>query len=534
MDVLYYREIIMKRTLYTAIISALIFFTGCDDTLYEVYNDFTGPVESVALPTAMSVEVHTSEKLKASVYPSMTENKNVTWASADSSIASVDSDGVITGNIVNQITIITVTTEEGGFTAQCKVTVVPKPIPITKLSFENSAETIAITGQIQLTAEITPSDATSRSLTWSSSNSSVATVDSDGLVSGLKAGTAIITAESVKWGVTGSCTVNVIDATLIESVIFDTTSYSTNKTENVQITATVLPANATNKSLSWNSSNEAVATVDSTGKVLILSPGTAAISATTKDGSNITKFFNLTATGYSVTYNGNRNTAGSVPTDSKTYLEGQSFQTKPKGDLAFYDRNLVEWNTSEDGIGTGSATVGGNITMRAANMTLYAKWQTYAIKERGPANGWIFHDKGAYSDGWRYMEAASSDYNSGGKIGWNIGGNYKNTGATGTDIGTGKTNTTAIITAQGTEINAARVSTYTRDGFDDWFLPSLNEFNKMRIELSPNTAYGLHDWEYYWTSTEINTNNAKDYSLLYGSGDTPKNNERRIRPVRRF
>jgi len=124
---------------------------------------------------------------------------------------------------------------------------------------------------------------------------------------------------------------------------------------------------------------------------------------------------------------------------------------------------------------------------------------TYALRDIGPAGGYIFYDKGSYSDGWRYLEAAPSDQSTG--IQW-YNGDYETTGATGTAIGTGQANTTAIVAAQGAGNYAAQLcNDLTLGGYSDWFLPSKDELNLMYRNLQLFHVGGFAD-DYYWSSSE--------------------------------
>lgn len=137
-----------------------------------------------------------------------------------------------------------------------------------------------------LTVTVTPENATDKTVTWSSSDESVATVV-DGTVTAVKAGTAVITATASN-GMEATCTVTVTPATVLA------TSISLNETEvtrsvgaTVQLTATVLPDDATDKSVTWSSSDGSVATVDDNGLVKLVGHGSAVITATTADGSDL-------------------------------------------------------------------------------------------------------------------------------------------------------------------------------------------------------------------------------------------------------
>lgn len=144
----------------------------------------------------------------------------------------------------------------------------------------------------------------------------------------------------------------------------------------------------------------------------------------------------------------------------------------------------------------------------------------YAIGDAGPAGGIVFYDKGFYSDGWRYLEAAPSD------IGGNrnyIFGYYKKSddgsilrSGTADGIGFGKLNTEILVGDMGdaayasmdgstkTEDYASRLcDTYTYGGYSDWFLPSKDELNLMYVNLHKAGLGGFaNDYAPFWSSSE--------------------------------
>ena len=174
---------------------------------------------------------------------------------------------------------ITVTTEDGDHTDICAVTVVQ---PATGVSLNKTATTINVGNTEQLTATVAPDNATNKTISWSSSNETVATVSADGLVTAVSVGTANITVTTEDGGHTDICTVTVVQPVTGVSLNKTTTTINVGNTE--QLTASVAPDNATNKTVSWSSSNNAVATVSSAGLVTAVSSGTANITVTTQDG----------------------------------------------------------------------------------------------------------------------------------------------------------------------------------------------------------------------------------------------------------
>ena len=138
---------------------------------------------------------------------------------------------------------------------------------------------------------------------------------------------------------------------------------------------------------------------------------------------------------------------------------------------------------------------------------VHADSATYAIGDTGPAGGYIFYDKGYDSDGWRYLEA-NYVY----QINYTWHNNYILIGGTGTAIGTGKANTAAIILDLTDTGNYAAkyCADYTRlyNGvlYDDWFLPSKDEFHMLYENLK--NIYAMFTYASYWTSSEFDSGHA--------------------------
>lgn len=206
--------LIMRKLLKYIVITAAFIVCGCGDSFNQAQDYLTGPVNGVGLKSSTSVVSGGTEQLFPVVSPPKTSNKKVTWSSDNSSIVSVDSNGIITGVATpdheeTETAIITVTTDDGGYTAQCTVTVTEKPVAVTGVSLSSTTTAIEVGGQVTLIPEITPSVATNQNLTWKSSNSRIVTVESNGVVTAVKAGTATVTVTTVDGGFKAICTVTV-------------------------------------------------------------------------------------------------------------------------------------------------------------------------------------------------------------------------------------------------------------------------------------------------------------------------------------
>ena len=242
-------------------------------------------VESVSLnKSEMTLTEGESETLAATVTPENAENKSIIWSSNNEAVATVDANGTVTAKSAG--TAVITATSTNGKSAGCTVTVEKKQIPVTEVRLSESTVGIVEGSTYKLTATVLPENTTdSKSVSWSSSNSEVATVDANGTVTAKRAGTAVITATSTN-GKTAGCTVTVSKKEIpITEISLDKSSATLTEGETTTLVATVLPENTTyGKSVKWSSSNVAVATVDLMGKVTAKRAGTAIITAISENG----------------------------------------------------------------------------------------------------------------------------------------------------------------------------------------------------------------------------------------------------------
>ena len=230
----------------------------------------TGPttvaVTGVSLSkTSLSLVEGGSETLTATVAPSNATNKTVSWKSSDASTASVDANGKVTAVKAGSATI-TVTTADGSKTATCSVTVTSKNVSVTDVTLDKTEAALTQGETVQLTATVKPDDATDKTLTWSTSDSKVATVDETGKVTAVETGSATITAKA--GDKTATCAVTVTAKVIeVTEITLDKTEVEILEGETAQLTATVKPDDATDKSIEWTSSDESVATVDNSGRL---------------------------------------------------------------------------------------------------------------------------------------------------------------------------------------------------------------------------------------------------------------------------
>ena len=228
------------------------------------------------------MKVGDTQTLTATVIPSNATDKSITWYSYSPSVATVSSSGVVTAMSVGTARIV-VWANDGGEFATCFVTV--SGISVTGVSLNKTSMSMTVGDTQTLTATITPTNATDKSVSWSSSNTSVATVSSSGVVTAKSQGTATIIVSTADGGRTATCSVSVSAKTVsVTGISLNKTSLSMEIGESQTLIATVSPSNATDKSVSWSSSNTSVATVSSSGVVTAKSQGTATIIVSTVDG----------------------------------------------------------------------------------------------------------------------------------------------------------------------------------------------------------------------------------------------------------
>ncbi len=243
-----------------------------------VYGDFIS-VESISLnKSSLSIIEGETSQLSATVMPANATEKTVTWTSSNTSVATVSSAGVVTAVSAGTATI-TAWASDGSHSATCTVTVSQRVTDIT-ISPDNA--TIYTGEQVALRAIVSPSSATNPGVSWSSSDSSIAFVSSDGTVLGVMAGTATITAQANDGsGITGTCVVTVKQH--VTGVSIDSQSQVVMGGTR-QLYVTISPSNASDRSVTWSSSNTSVAVVDANGVVSGIVNGTAIITATSVDG----------------------------------------------------------------------------------------------------------------------------------------------------------------------------------------------------------------------------------------------------------
>ena len=231
--------------------------------------------------TSQKLSVNKTFTLSAkSVTPANAFNKNLSFKSSNTSVATVSSSGVVKGIKAGNATITATTTDGSEISRTCKITVV---VPVKSVRFNSSVVTLVKGKETTLKYKINPSNATNKKVSFKSSNKKVATVSKKGVVKAKKAGTTRITITTADGKKKATCNVRVVIP--VKSVKLDKTTLTLSLLgAPQQLKAAIRPKNATNKNVIWSSSNNKLVVVTPNGYVCALKKGKARIVVTTVDG----------------------------------------------------------------------------------------------------------------------------------------------------------------------------------------------------------------------------------------------------------
>ena len=293
--------------------------------------------------TEVTLQKGKTVTLKATVEPSTLEDKSVTWTSSNTKIATVTSAGKVKGVKAGTATI-TCTSVATGLSATCKVTVINGTVTLNKTeAYLEKGKTLT------LKATLTPTDLEDKSVTWTSSDTKIATVSSSGKVKGVKYGTATITCTSNATGVSATCQVTV------GKVVISMSEFSIKKSRAITLEAAVYPSTLSDKSVTWVSSDTQVATVSSSGRVKGIKAGTATITCTSNaTGLSATCTVTVLSTSESRSLDGDDDNATGIKT-----IEEASALAEPYDVYDLSGRKVLDQVTSLDGLPEGIYIVNG-------------------------------------------------------------------------------------------------------------------------------------------------------------------------------
>ena len=244
-----------------------------------------GVTTVTATPATTSITVGNTQQISSEVEPTNADDKTLIYTSNNEPVATVDDSGLITAVKAGNATITVKSNDNATATAKVSVTVEEAVVNVTGVTVDPATLSLETGETERLNGSIVPSNATNKSSSWSSSNEEVATI-ANSTVTAVGAGTATITLTSVDGEHTGTCEVTVTDPVVnVTGVTLDATTATMNIDDTKQLSSTVAPANATDKTVTYASKAQGVASVDNKGLITAKSAGTAQIVATTKDGA---------------------------------------------------------------------------------------------------------------------------------------------------------------------------------------------------------------------------------------------------------
>lgn len=217
----------------------------------------------LSLSVGQSVQMEYTMEME----PAEATRPQLVWESSDPSVLSVDQKGLVTALKTGKATL---TLSGGEASASCAVTVT---VPAESLAFEQESYQVSMGKTLVLPLTALPEGA-NESYSWESSDTAVATVGADGTVTGVAPGTVTITVTGAN--ATASCTVTVTIPP--ERIVLSQEELSLNVGSTQPLAAVVMPENATDKQVTWESSDTAIVTVGADGTVTAVAPGSAAVT----------------------------------------------------------------------------------------------------------------------------------------------------------------------------------------------------------------------------------------------------------------
>ena len=428
------------------------------------------PASELKLNTsALTLSAGKNYTLNASVTPENATDKNVVWSSDDPKVAAVSANGTVTAKVTGSAVISAKTSD--GLSAKCKVTVI---VPVTGIKLNYTALTMTAGTKYTLKATVTPSDATNKTVYWSSSNTSVAGMANGGVINAKKAGSCTITAKTNN-GKTATCKITVKKAPAPSGIKLNTNTLTMTAGTKYTLKATISPSTANNKTVYWSSSNTAVAGMAAGGVVNAKKAGSCIITAKTANGIKTTCKLTVKAKTNAVFVSGIK-----LNTSTLLISAGTKYTLKATVTPSNATNKTVYWSSSDPTV-AGMAAGGVVNAKKAGTCTVTAKTangktavckvrviesaQTY-INNFNKLKSYI--NKNGYDDGYeKYIERTSTD------------------GTTSTSI--------SVLSGGGLSLYQ---TVYTKTGYSavevTW---NLNKSDTVNVDVSGLTMIGDADYE---------------------------------------
>ncbi|AWK49998.1 hypothetical protein DIC82_02330 [Clostridium beijerinckii] len=283
-----------------------------DDAIY---------VDDITVKGSSYVTINNTSQMTAEISPSDASNTSVTWSVTNGTgKATIDSNGLLTGTANGTVTVKATSKDGSNISGMKEVTVSATEVvvPVSQISVTSNTGVSTITangGTLQMKASVLPTDANKQDVTWSIENrTGSASIDANGLVTAKSNGTVTVKATATnKDGstVVGSTTITISGQLLkipVEGIVLSGADTITADGGTLQMTASILPTTASNKSVTWSVEKvgdtgtimDGNATISSTGLLKALADGKVTVKATANDGSGIVKTKVITISGQSI------------------------------------------------------------------------------------------------------------------------------------------------------------------------------------------------------------------------------------------
>lgn len=251
------------------------------------------PVSSIKfIDKAITLAVNNTTSIDISINPADATEKGIKWISGDENIVSVDQNGTIKGISPGKTFIMAESAENTANPKKAQINILITQ-SVTDISLSESSLLLAKGKNQRIEVTVTPNDATDKKIDWVSSDESIAKADKNGNVSAVGCGSCILTGTTVD----GSNITVTLPVTVFQSVTSiqpsDKQWNILDKGETKTLSVLTAPKDATNPTVTWSSSDEAIATVDENGCVTAMTYGDCVVSATTNDGSNLSATFKI-------------------------------------------------------------------------------------------------------------------------------------------------------------------------------------------------------------------------------------------------
>lgn len=314
------------------LLGLFVFLSSCGDDEGEV--DIL--VNSISIQGNFIEDGGTSQ-LTAIVFPEDATNKEVEWSVSNESVATIDQNGLLTAVSNGIVTVTASATDDSGVSGSKSIDVSGVPGPVVLV------ESISIqTGDItdgepaQLSADISPSNASNKVLIWSISDETVAEVSTDGLLTPLSNGTVEVTATSTDGsGVEDSKTINISGFAIpVESITVLATDITDGQPQ--QLSVEITPSSASNQEVDWSVSNSSVTQISTDGVLTPIGNGSVTVTATATDGSEISGSKEITISGVTIT--------GTIVASASEIIA--ALDNASAGDVIYVRQGTYEFNSS--------------------------------------------------------------------------------------------------------------------------------------------------------------------------------------------